>query len=750
MWTCTFLLACLAALSAATPLPEESDRFFQASKEYLHKQKQILKLFLNPYHPELSAEYADIANNYRLEEHIDKYEVSANVKKFVKIEKEGRLFPKDKIYNEYSEQGTSSIIYMFGLFRYARDFDTLIKTAVYLMKHYNVETVYYAFVTALEAREDTRDFYIPPVYEIFPFLFVNEKVIQHAYDAVLKGTLNVPFLRIWSGARMKRRRKREIAEKTRRPTASSGTLPTCEIPVTRTGIQPGLASGNHEKVFVYSNLTDYRDESYDPETKVYLFTEDVGLNALNVEFYRRYPTWWNSHKHHEFHDRKGELYLHYVRQLLARYYLERISNNLGDIPHHGKDIPLPGYYPHLRFFNGQSVTPRQPYTKVRDGEEITIKKIVYYNNNLWRAIDTGYIIDVNGTKIPLDYPHSLNLLGEMVYFSGDSPNKNLYGPYLNKIFHTLGHMADPENYYELPPSALMRPETALRDPLYYSIINKFFKEFIYSYIQTVPKYTKDDIEEHGLHIEGVEVSSLVTFNDYFDIDLRNMFYRAYKNDSKIEVYAKSERLNHRPFNFKVSIDSEKDMDAIMKVYITPKYDSYGRLIPLQKTMFHAFEIDRTYVKVPSGKSTIERECDDSTVAVRDPITASEMWHKVEAALEDKEPLTVDKFARPYGFPQRLLLPKGTEHGMPVQFVVAIFPYQEADTTDRRAYHLGSFPLLGTSYGVKFPDPRPISFPVDRLYRSEYDAKMPNVFIKEVRIFHKTLGDINSVPDSHHH
>ncbi|KAJ8874298.1 hypothetical protein PR048_025144 [Dryococelus australis] len=34
--------------------------------------------------------------------------------------------------------------------------------------------------------------------------------------------------------------EQEIPEKTRRPTASSGTIPTCENPVTRLGIEPGL------------------------------------------------------------------------------------------------------------------------------------------------------------------------------------------------------------------------------------------------------------------------------------------------------------------------------------------------------------------------------------------------------------------------------------------------------------------------------------------------------------------------------
>ncbi|KAJ8869229.1 hypothetical protein PR048_030801 [Dryococelus australis] len=39
--------------------------------------------------------------------------------------------------------------------------------------------------------------------------------------------------------RLKERGKREIPEKIRRPTASSGTIPTCENPVTRPGIEPG-------------------------------------------------------------------------------------------------------------------------------------------------------------------------------------------------------------------------------------------------------------------------------------------------------------------------------------------------------------------------------------------------------------------------------------------------------------------------------------------------------------------------------
>ncbi|KAJ8866269.1 hypothetical protein PR048_032112 [Dryococelus australis] len=81
----------------------------------------------------------------------------------------------------------------------------------------------------------------------------NEKVYkrlgeERKTDKRNKKRINVLFKErrlacVWGGARMRRRGKREIPEKTRRPTASSGTIPTCESPVTRPGIEPGSPWG---------------------------------------------------------------------------------------------------------------------------------------------------------------------------------------------------------------------------------------------------------------------------------------------------------------------------------------------------------------------------------------------------------------------------------------------------------------------------------------------------------------------------
>lgn len=61
-------------------------------------------------------------------------------------------------------------------------------------------------------------------------------------------------------------------------------------------------------------------------------------------------------------DRRGEFYLYQIRQILARYYLERLSNGLGEIPEFNFWEPLEtGYYSSLTFFNGVNFPSRSNY-----------------------------------------------------------------------------------------------------------------------------------------------------------------------------------------------------------------------------------------------------------------------------------------------------------------------------------------------------------------------------------------------------
>ncbi|KAJ8894241.1 hypothetical protein PR048_006853 [Dryococelus australis] len=92
---------------------------------------------------------------------------------------------------------------------------------------------------------------------------------------------NLLSMRAWM--HMERRRnwgrgrgKREIPEKTHRPAASSGTIPTCESPVTRPGIEPGFALMEGERAI--------RSATAAPLSSMVDETELCAVTRKNVPF----------------------------------------------------------------------------------------------------------------------------------------------------------------------------------------------------------------------------------------------------------------------------------------------------------------------------------------------------------------------------------------------------------------------------------------------------------------------------------
>ncbi|KAJ8870877.1 hypothetical protein PR048_027178 [Dryococelus australis] len=104
---------------------------------------------------------------------------------------------------------------------------------------------------------------------------------------------------------MKGRGKREIPEKTRRPTASSGTIPTSENPVTQPGIEPGSpcwkASGlsarprrPHQSVCDWSanNLAELKPSYNHERGRMGGFIEDVMVRGLSTYHVKRLAVNW--------------------------------------------------------------------------------------------------------------------------------------------------------------------------------------------------------------------------------------------------------------------------------------------------------------------------------------------------------------------------------------------------------------------------------------------------------------------------
>lgn len=123
--------------------------------------------------------------------------------------------------------------------------------------------------------------------------------------------------------------------------------------------------GNYDTYIIPANYSGwYMSREYDNEHKLNYFTEDIGLNAYYYYFRKEYPFWM---KGEEFGLQKyrGEEYLYGHKQLLARYFLERLSNDIG---HKVEDFSwyeqfYTGYYPTMTFHNGLPFPQRGYFSK---------------------------------------------------------------------------------------------------------------------------------------------------------------------------------------------------------------------------------------------------------------------------------------------------------------------------------------------------------------------------------------------------
>ena len=119
---------------------------------------------------------------------------------------------------------------------------------------------------------------------------------------------------------------------------------------------------------------------------------------------------------------------------------------------------------------------------------------------------------------------------------------------------------------------------------------------------------------------------------------------------------------------------------------------------------------------------IERNSQDCFFTVPDPEPSEILYKKLLKALDGS-----DKFSyaeRVYGFPERLLLPKGKKEGMPFQIFVYINPV-EGELIPSMSRIFGGYKFDNKAYG----------FPLDRpVFNFRY--KGPNMMLKDIIIYHK--------------
>ncbi|XP_069705748.1 hexamerin-like [Periplaneta americana] len=722
------VFAALVALVTAYPGPSQ-DYKIVADKPFLQRQRDFLRLLVRIQQPNYYSDQFELGNSYDVEGNINNYKNPQVVKQFLAIYKAGML-PRGVPYSPYYSTQRYETKLLFDLFYYANDYDTFYKTACWARDRVNEGQFLYAFSVATFQREDLNDIVLPPPYEIYPYLFVEADVIQKAYET----------------------RERDV----------------------------GLTS---PKTYVFpANYT-----VYNPEQLLNYYREDVGLNTYYAYYFYNYPTFLNETEYGLNFARRGEQFYYTRQQIYARYYLERLSWDLPDVEPYYYDRPFQtAYNPNLRYPNGQEV-PVRPYEYSRQNSYDYNGNSYYYGNyytgnneyytgNYYTgnyqptyyygyannydyyypedlltyekrvndAIDYGYFFSPYQGKYPLyeDYYKGINYLGDVIEGNGETVNKRFYGSIYHYYRALAGKSVDPYNNHGLAPSALQNIYTALRDPANYQILKRV-NYFFQRYKNYLPRYTYDELVYPGVKVVNVEVSKLITYFDYFDIDLDNVVNVKTPEDGQyVDYRARQTRLNHKPFTYTVDVTSDKAQDVYVRVFLGPKYDYLGREYNINDRRHYFVELDRFPYKVQAGQTTIQRNSRDSYVVTPDYPSYRTLFRKVEDAYQGRDQFYIDRSQRYCGYPERLLLPRGKKGGQAYTFYVIVTPYVQQDAHDFEPYNYKSFSYCGVGPNRKYPDDKPLGYPFDRpIYGKDFYT--PNMYFKDVVIFHKKQEEVNA-------
>lgn len=635
-----------------------------SEKLFLIKQKAILDIFQHVYQTDLYNEQYIELRKYRIEDNIDRYENVKYVQEFLRLYKDGML-PINYVFTVKNQKHLDQAIALFNVFYYAKDWDTFYKTMIWARYNINPGMFVYALYVAITQRSDMVDIVLPSPYEINPYYFYNSRVIQKAQSYKMQGFY-----------------------------------------------------GSNKVQDTYNIVINTNNYTKDDEWKLSYFTEDIGLNAFFYNFQLNYPTWFEKNKHGVTFEQQDELYFEFYKGLLARYYFERLSNGFGRIPEFSWYHSIEnGYHSHLKYYNGKSFPVRNNYYQV-------------YNKETYSTVDSVRDLESRLAQ----------------YFDNDfskfdfSQKRELFNEYFFAAKQLLSYNFDFNNVaaeYDVTPGTLQHFETEVRDPMFYAL-HKRFNNYYRKYTENLPSYERSKIAFDGVVVDAVKLDKLVTYFDYFDADITNAvdiegveqelrqnkvvnYGRISHNSSeKFAIRARQQRLTHTPFTYKLDVQSDREQKAIVKVYMGPKYNEFGREFTLEENRENFYVLDHVVVDLKKGKNVVTRNCEEFPFFVKDRPTYNELYKELITSMKDgsKFEYEADFHSR---FPWRLMLPKGRLEGMATQLFFIVLPYSSV---------------------VTFEDSMNSSFPLGRKidYKNWFTS---NMYYHDTMVYHKQETDLNN-------
>ncbi|CAD7005760.1 unnamed protein product [Ceratitis capitata] len=612
------------------------------------------------------------------------HNIDGDMQRFLRDMENHRLLPRMDFFGALVQKHHKQAIGLYKFFYYATAWTTFEKNVCWARKNINPGMFVYALNLAVKQRQDCRHFSLPPMYEIFPQHFLNSQVIHRALtfrkeqwenvdedlDARRWIEESVQFLSNWKPWQWWR--VMGMSDERFYMELKSGY---------------SLAKNKEFVMKRYWTPVDYTRNVYilNPETRLSYLLEDVELNNMWYDFNLEYPTFHVEGS--KSSTALGSEWIYAIGRLMAIYKMARLSEGL-DV---WEDITLKytiatGYNPQLVSWNGQTFWQRYNNYEYGDyGFPKTIDLVFKLTNEIYRLADTGLCMLENGTIHDLHQPAAVVDFSNILHDNHVALTPQDNETYWHYSFMYLAQI-EFEQFNNVGPHVLVNFETMLRDPLFYSLMQYKVLDMWRRYIRNLPAYTKRELEMPGIRVQAAAVSPLVTYFDYMDIDLSNLWQENLKSfdQRKDGIYARQQHLTHKPYNFTLQIYADNPVAVKIHIFIAPKYNERHELLTLRENRENFILVDAVDYTLETGNNAVIWHSPD----LKRRWSYSEMRNYVEGVSQNRLDASdaLPQFNLRDSF-AHFVIPKGNEEGFPYRNEYT-FDVPNVYFKDAQIYHVG--------------------------------------------------------------
>lgn len=227
-------------------------------------------------------------------------------------------------------------------------------------------------------------------------------------------------------------------------------------------------------------------------------------------------------------------------------------------------------------------------------------------------------------------------------------------------------------------------------------------------------YDLKKYETEEFCIQDFNATKVTTIFDYYEFPINHAVDKYNLMSPRLVITARQRRLTHLPFSIDFLVESVKEKEVVVRIFLGPRYASYDECW-LNYDKF--YQLDAYILKLKSGTNLISWSSDQSTRLSFDesfngPDSSKQMNYNI------------------FKFPENLLIPKGLEGGLNLTLFTIITP---AEDSIAKLDSNSNSPVY-SSVSVEV-DNKPLGFPFHR-QATGYSESACNYKFINFTVYHK--------------